>query len=87
MKNYRAKEMEPDSDAAAVQVMICMVAGLLLDFNNLLTSSSLQEFLANMETAFAQHPLWQGSSRADLEAAAEVRVLGFYCLQNCYELQ
>ncbi len=28
-----------------------------------------------MDVAFAQHPLWAGASREDLESAAEVRLL------------
>ncbi|GFH17416.1 VPS9 domain-containing protein, partial [Haematococcus lacustris] len=46
MKNFRAKEIDSDSDSRAVQ-----------------------NFLADMEEAFAQHPLWAGASRADLDAA------------------
>ncbi|KAJ9524636.1 hypothetical protein QJQ45_024286 [Haematococcus lacustris] len=48
MKNFRAKEIDCDSDSRAVQ-----------------------NFLADMEEAFAQHPLWAGASRADLDAACE----------------
>lgn len=37
----------------------------------------VQEFLTQMEQAFARHPLWAGSGRTELENAVEVRSTGW----------
>ena len=33
----------------------------------------VQNFLLQMEQAFARHPLWAGASREEIDAAVEVR--------------
>lgn len=35
-------------------------------------SAEVQNFLSNMEQAFARHPLWAGATRDQLDAAVEV---------------
>jgi len=72
--------------------MVLLYGSFIVSFSNHAPdperdSALVQEFLANMETAFKAHPLWAGCSEEELESAGEVSWLTFTLMTFHYDMK